>query len=297
MKTGPPFPVHGTMLLSFLFAPAAFAGGFSLGTTGVTDHVQNPTSGASLAVYLALPDGPAPHRAVVMVPGGLHPAGNDVSQGGINKLLRENIAVLQFDADGRGQSTGEEDYNGPKQQAGVRAVIKWLEARDDIEDGGVGVVSYSFGISMATGALAGGETGAKFLVDWEGPPSSKWMEGCRDNPTGENPGVGNHKCDDTEFWSTRQAVNFVSLLKVPYIRIQTSVDHHGHSDKDKVYEIMDAVGKGHLPWFQMNDLKETTKAYSHSDLDGALLSPFEGDERDAAVAKYVVAAFKSLGIK
>lgn len=261
-----------------------------------TESVTNSVSGAKQAVYLDLPEGKGPFPAVVLVPGGLLPADFFVSRGGINKLVREGIAVIRFDPEGRGKSIGTEDYNGPTQQAGLRSIIKWAEERSDIQDDGVGVISYSFGVALAAGALAGGETGARFLLDWEGPPSRSYMEACMADPHAINRNMGNHACDDDTFWSGREAVKSIAAINVPYWRIHAQVDHHGGTTYDKLYEMMDAAA-GHLPWIRLNNLAKTTKGYTHAEMEAGLLPKFEGGARDDTIAKYAAAAFKEVGIK
>lgn len=220
-------------------------------------RVSNPSSEEELAVYFALPEGAGPHKAVIVVPGAVGDASTVMSeQAHVDAMLAKGIAVFKFDPDGRGNSGGEDDYNGKIHQEGLRAVIAYVIGREDVIDDGVGVISYSFGLAMSAGALAGGTTGARFLIDWEGPSSRDYIARCQDGQGQTQPPfpVG-FECDDDQFWSEREAVDAIGGLQIPYLRIQRAIDHVHGEDSGHAMELLGAALEGGVPWVRLNDLQ------------------------------------------
>ena len=254
-------------------------------------HVVNPATGASLAVYVDAPQGSGPFPALVAVPGGTSAGGEEISEGARRRFAAAGVVLVRFDPDGRGQSGGTEDFQGARQQAGVRAVIDWAVAQPYIQDDRVGVMSSSAGLLMAAPALAGGPHHARFLLDWEGPPTQAWLTGCL-------PGAGGiewrRRCDDTAFWSERSALLALPRIGVPYWRVQGMPDHKDFTDHQMVYMALDAAASGHLPWVRINDAPPTSIAYSHATIDAALLPKFTGPTRFDTVTRYALEAFRAL---
>lgn len=275
------------LLISFAFAaPAGFPA-----TEVSTAQVTNPATGASLAVYVDAPRGSGPWPAIVTVPGGLQSAEKTISEGGRRRYANAGVVTVRFDPDGRGRSGGVEDYNGPAQQAGLRAVVAWAVSQSYIVDDKVGVVSYSAGLLLAAPALAGGKHQARFLLDWEGPPDSTWLLGCR--PGGEGTAF-QHACTDTAFWATRNAITALPKIGVPYWRVQARTDHHDGTEHGHVIAAL-AAAAGHLPWIRLNSAPATTKGYSDAAVEAALLPKFSGGARDEALTGYVAEAFRAVG--
>ncbi len=243
--------------------------GGGMGKDEVEVYVTNPANGAKLAVYVHLPDGPGPHKAIVAVPG----AGGDASTvmnaaEHRDDMMRRGIAVIRFDPDGRGNSEGEDDMGGTVHQRGLRTIIAYTSQRDDIADDQVGVLSYSYGITMSSGALADGATKARFLIDWEGP-SNREYTGCSggkkklERPSGE--GVA---CDDDSYWNEREAIRFIDDVEVPYLRIQRADDHVHHEDRSHALALLEGAMEGDAPWVNMNDLQPNAdlSVYQQADL-------------------------------
>ncbi len=220
-------------------------------------RVSNPSSEEELAVYFALPEGAGPHKAVIVVPGAVGDASTVMSeQAHVDAMLAKGIAVFKFDPDGRGNSGGEDDYNGKIHQEGLRAVIAYVIGREDVIDDGVGVISYSFGLAMSAGALAGGTTGARFLIDWEGPSSREYTAGCgNERRPGQSSNPISERCDEESFWPEREAVRFIGDLKVPYQRIQRASDHLHKDDSSHAFALLKAAMEGGVPWVRLNDFQ------------------------------------------
>jgi len=223
----------------------------------IVARVSHPAAGIELAVYAHLPPGEGPHKAVVLVPGASGDASSVLNQPThIEAMTSRGIAVFKYDPAGRGNSGGADDMGGLVHQEGLRAVIEHVAQREDIADDGVGVLSYSYGIVISSGALSGGATGARFLIDWEGPSSRDYIARCQDGQGQTQPPfpVG-FECDDDQFWSEREAVDAIGGLQIPYLRIQRAIDHVHGEDSGHAMELLGAALEGGVPWVRLNDLQ------------------------------------------
>lgn len=226
----------------------------------VTAKVRNPVSGADVAIYLSLPSGAGPFPAIVAAPRGFASGYGSPPESSIPGFLEAGFAVVRFDPDGRGNSSGTEDKGGKAHQAATAEVIRWAIAHEAIADDRVGVLAYSNGLTMAVGALVHHDTGARFLVDWEGPSSRKYTAGCG-LPGGDRPDLVARyaPCEDEAFWADREAVQWIGDLTVPYQRIQWLNDHaHGGLIHDHAVELVQAAIDGGVPWVRLNDLPPNT---------------------------------------
>ncbi|GDX81089.1 hypothetical protein LBMAG42_29000 [Deltaproteobacteria bacterium] len=276
-------PVLASIIATLTLTPALAE------THTPTTMVPNPATGAKWAVYATFPSGAGPFPAVVFVPGGQqHAFENTLSAEGERKFNRAGIAVVRYDAEGRGQSEGQDDHSGPVQQAGLRAMIDWAVAQDKIADDQVGVVTYSAGLMLAAPALVTGPHKAKFLFDWEGPPSKDFLRGCW--PGGD--GVAfRHPCVDPAYWAERDALIALPKLTIPYWRMQASVDHHGGTSHGHVSSAVEAAASGVAPWVRLNDLPPTTTGYDTATFEGGLLPRMKEGERDSYITEKVKQLF------
>ncbi len=234
--------------------------------------VTNPTSGATLAVYVERPTTAGLGRlpALVLVPGGrgaassfLRPApgGSEAAQ-----LAAQGFVVAAFDPDGRGASGGGEDDNGSIHQDGLAAVVRYVAALPDVDPARVGLVSYSYGVTMAMGALARyPDLPVLFYIDWEGPANRHDTGGCDADRLGH---LQDRACDDEAFWSEREASTFALLINVPYLRLQSRDDHVQPDNDHALLLIANATaveygGNGHSPWTRLNDL-EPNRVFSEA---------------------------------
>ena len=179
-------------------------------------------------------------------------------------LLENGYAVITFNPEGRGSgqpgdltSEGSEDYNGHIHQDDLKSVIESAQAFSFVDPKRLGVVSLSFGISIASGCLARyaddpAVRNIRFLIDVEGPSDSyvimadPWLlddvsENDKtqslyelfhmyslhyDNCTYLHMSPSSPEAvSDTAWWSEREALQYIGAVKVPYLRLQAEWDH------------------------------------------------------------------------
>jgi len=117
----------------------------------VQDHVRFSASGVVLEGIFERPKGEAPFPAVVVC----HPHplyGGDMYNNVVSviceALAKESIATLRFNFRGVGRSEGSHE-EGFGEQADVSAALDFLESREGIDKGRMGLAGYSFGTKVA----------------------------------------------------------------------------------------------------------------------------------------------------
>lgn len=212
--------------------------------------VVNPSSGAELAVWILYPDGwDGQTRLItlVLMPGGIGTSEADRAQ----RMADAGLAVVIFDADGRGASGGSEDYNGFITQDGLAAVIRYAAQQPGVDSQRLGLVSYSYGVTAASGALARyPDLPVRFYIDWEGPVNRFYSTvGC--DLSQQHGKIAWQPCSDDEWWAEREALTFISQVRVPYQRIQSEKDHV-QPNNNHALEIVNAAVAGGVPWVRLN---------------------------------------------
>jgi len=222
-------------------------------------RVINPSSGAALHVQIFFPDtwdGNERLPALILVPGGNHTSEiflqkNLRGKNSVTELNDAGIVAVLFDPDGRGSSEGEENLNGFIHQDGLAAVIRFAASLEGIDATRIGLASRSFGVTMASGALARHpDLPIQFLIDWEGPADRNDIGGCDSSKTGHLRGLVS--CENETFWSQREAVTFIRQIRVPYQRIQSEKDH-AQPDTRHALLMVNAAVEGGVPWVRLND--------------------------------------------
>jgi len=215
--------------------------------------IHNPSSGAELVMHIFLSENPV-GPTVVLVPGGTG-CGSGFRRPGsmsVDVLLDGGVNVVVFDPDGRCSSDGVEDQNGSIHQDGLAAVIRHAAEHPDLDPSRMGMVSISYGITMAAGALSRyPDLPITFLIDYEGPATRNDTGGCDDDQTGHL--MDEVACDDESFWRQREALTFMPDVSVPYYRIQTENDH-AQPDNEHALQMVNAALEGASPRVWLNDL-------------------------------------------
>jgi len=245
-------------------APTASATLDAAGTAWVT----NPTSGARDAVFVQAPEGEGPFPTIVVVPGALMAARGALMPQDRRDWLTAGFALITFDADGRGESGGKEDTNGKIDQDGLAAILQAAGTLPKVDGDRIGVLSMSYGVTIAVGALSRYTTPARFLIDWEGPANRMHSAGCENGMT-DHPskaGVSWGSCNDDSWWQYREASSWVGGLKIPYQRVQCTPDHGGRGDFETSRVMVTAALAGGVPWVHMNDNAVTTPLTADSQI-------------------------------
>jgi len=200
---------------------------------------------------------------LVLIPGGTGDSGDFLGARSerIQSMADERFVLVVFDPDGRGQSEGEEDQNGFTHQDGLAAIVRYVATLPEVDETQIGLISYSYGVTMASGALARyPDLPVRFFIDWEGPANRNDTGGCDEDLTGHLIG---HPCDDEDFWREREASTFALDLRVPYQRLQSEEDHAQPDNVHALLMIANATaeehgGHGKAPWTRLNDLEPNT---------------------------------------
>ena len=260
-----------------------------------TYWVNNPTSQARLFVQVVhAPDwGGEALPALVLVPGGISTGGNLLPDA--SKLAEQGFTVFLFDPDGRGRSEGVEDYGGFIHQDGLAAVLQFAAGNKDVQSGRMGLVSYSYGVTMATGVLARyPQLDVRFLIDWEGPVD---RADTTTSPAGECVMESTRQmwqpCDDQQFWVEREAIRFISQVKIPaYQRLQSENDHVQPDVSHAIRIVNEAVNAG-IGWVRLNDLP-ANQIYDEN--DPPKMTPEQMDKtREKRIAEFARELFRQFG--
>ncbi len=230
--------------------------------------------------------------ALVLVPGGSGNSGSFLKQtpdgSTVDVINQAGYVAVIFDPDGRGQSGGTEDYNGFIHQDGLAEVIRFAAAQPGVDPARIGLVTYSYGITMGAGALARHpDLPVKFLIDWEGPANRDDTGGC------DSAGLGHLKqvasCSDESFWAQREASAFIGQIRVPYQRIQSEKDHVQPDNAHAILMVNNAVNGG-VPWVRLNN--ETPNQTYDSANPPAMLPESMDRQKDLLIVEYAKKLFE-----
>lgn len=171
---------------------------------------------------------------VLFSPGGVG-AGRAFAAGELaGQLCAAGIAVVAYNAAGRKggradlRSGGQGDLNGPVDQDGFAAVLRWVAARPWA--GEVGAYSVSYGLVAVLGAVARHRLPLAWLLDEEGPEDGfaamlrGWTLGPRPEEAEKAARLFGHE-PDSPFWEARCPLRDIATFRGRYWRLQAEIDH------------------------------------------------------------------------
>ncbi|GAB4463447.1 MAG: hypothetical protein Kow0070_23970 [Anaerolineales bacterium] len=277
--------------------------GRGTGGEGNEYTVTNPSSGAALYVAVFYPagwDGQTKLPTLVLVPGGSGDSGAFLKQNPsgstVDVINQAGYAAVIFDPDGRGKSGGTENYNGFIQQDGLAEVIRFAATLPGVDSSNIGLVTFSYGITMGAGALArhpdpstgsGQALPVKFLIDWEGPANRNDTGGCDGARRGHLKDVAS--CTDESFWAEREASTFIGQIRVPYQRIQSQTDHVQPDNAHAILMVNNAVSGG-VPWVRLNN-ETPNQTYDPNNPPAMLPDNVLDRQQDRFIVQYAAELF------
>lgn len=251
---------------------------------GKAYSVTNPTTNAELHVQVFVPADATTKKypALILVPGGTGDSGGMLQDAA--QIMPAGFVVVVFDPDGRGKSGGVEDFNGYKHQDGLAAVARFAATLPEVDAKKIGIVTYSYGITMGAGVLARyPDLPIKFLIDWEGPVDrDDTTVGCRNDG---NQRLAWKPCSDNGFWSEREALTFIAKVRVPYQRIQSEKDHV-QPDVSHAINIINAAVQAKLAFVRLNDYP-ANQMYDVKN-PPTMFAESQDRQRNAFVVKYAL---------
>jgi hypothetical protein len=230
-------------------------------------------NGNQIQVRITKPEGDGPFPALIGVAGG-----NDyfAYKAEMTSGLQEmGIVAVDFAPQGRGGSEGEDNFYGPVHQDDLKAVVDFIGEQAFVQPDNIGILTYSYGIVLATGALSRyPDMPVAFLIDWEGPasPGKDLMRGLENGEAWasdlilllsgktemsreemESFVIHGGAISDEAYWADRDAARFAEDLPCPYLRVQFDVDHAQGRYKYHMMEIINAATEKSGQWTRCND--------------------------------------------
>jgi len=219
------------------------------------------------------------YPTIVFIPGGLGFGSAAARTPEPPMLARAGFVTGYFDPDGRGKSDGEENYNGKIHQDGLHAFLKLVVGLKFVDPNNLGVVSGSYGLALAAGALGRypNDPSVKYFIDIEGP-SDRFYITKFDDPAFLR--VFPHGTRDEEWWAEREAVRSIKHVCCAYLRIQHERDHAHGENKQHAIDMINAAthtkfgGHGMCPWTRINGTEnEPNRTYTKDNPPKWLLAP------------------------
>ena len=207
--------------------------------------------GVKLYAHIHRPVEAGVYPGVVFVPGGISP-GTDYDKG--PALTADDVSsmgfiVLHYDPTGRGRTEGEEDHWGRVHQKELSAILNYFAALPSVDKNNIGILSFSIGIVIASGALARFPAPKiKYLFDWEGP-SNRFI--CTKNDTHKP--LSAFPTSNDGFWDEREAARFIGDIECGYFRYQAGVDHVQGRFLRHAAELLNLATRGRALWTRCND--------------------------------------------
>ena len=254
-------------------------------------YLVTTDDGHKLYVRIYKPAGNGPYAAVVFVPGGLGagvmgPASLEAREIGVAEY---GVVEVYFNAPGRGPppytSEGEGDCNGYVDQDALRCVVEYVKSLDYVDPENVGILSFSYGVTMAAGCVGRYPDLVKFYIDAEGPSHS--VLACCDYLGAEHradthDNLFNHYSagydpspENVEWWKQREAFRYIESFHGAYLRLQGERGHmQPEVSDDYPAKLMNNVAVLGKPWWvRINFDNPVNKLYGVHEPIPHLLGP------------------------
>ena len=162
-------------------------------------------------------------------------------------LVQLGLTVAVVDLPGRGGSDGVEDFGGAASQDAVLRALEALAAREEVRPDRIGILSLSLGASATGPALCRTPVAVSWWIDWEGPSDREIITagGKRLAP------AAGHAMTSDAYWNAREPARWVGQTGVPYLRLQSQLDHAQPGETRHAERMLAAAATSELPWFQL----------------------------------------------
>jgi hypothetical protein len=272
------------------------------GTALLSIHSLN---GNKIAIRIKKPEGDGPFPVLIGIAGG---DGMYAFQSELpTSLLEKGIMTVDFAPQGRGESEGDDNHHGFVHQDDLKAIVDFVSGLDLVQKDNIGILSYSYGVVLATGALARyPEMPVAFLIDWEGPscPGKDLQRGLENDEAwaydtirflnnGREPApeelphllIHGGSIFDEAYWAERDASCFSADLPCPYLRVQFDQDHAQGSSKTHMIAIINAATMNSGQWTRCND-NPPNIIYSWEELSQYHFHQYSGNDRAGFFSSY-----------
>ena len=230
-------------------------------------------NGNQVAIRITKPDGDGPFPTLIGVAGadGIYAFNTGLS----TNLHEMGIVMVDFAPQGRGESEGQDNFNGTVHQDDLKAIVDFVSQLAFVQQDNIGILTFSYGVVMATGALSRyPEMPIAFLIDWEGPscPGKDIQRGIENGePWAEQTislfsggdemspeeyaefMIHGGAISDEAYWFERDAARFAADLPCPYLRVQFDNDHVQGPYKTHMMNIINTATEKSGQWTRCND--------------------------------------------
>jgi hypothetical protein len=261
-------------------------------------------NGNKIAIRIKKPEGDGPFPVLIGVAGG---DGMYAFQSALpTRLLERGIMTVDFASQGRGESEGDDNHYGFVHQDDLKAIVDFVNKLSFVQKDNIGLLSYSYGVVLATGALARyPKMPVAFLIDWEGPscPGKDLRRGLENDEAwayetirflnnGREPApeelsqliIHGGSIFDEAYWDERDASRFAAEIPCPYLRVQFDQDHAQGSSKTHMIAIINAATMNGQ-WTRCND-NPPNILYSEEELSQYHFHHYSGNETAGFSSSY-----------
>ncbi|MBT3297585.1 hypothetical protein HN385_01540 [archaeon] len=220
--------------------------------------ITNPSSDVELDMTIYYPNtNQTSYPAIISLAGGL---GEKHGLSTVTPFLNKGIAFIAVSLDGRGESGGEEDFNGYIGQDGLYETYRLAKSLEKIDENNIGAVSFSYGVAGISGMLARYQVPLKYYIEWEGPINRNAVtKGC-DLSSGAVPDVW-EECSNDTFWFEREAERFIPYFNVSHFLIMQGEEDHAGGDGENSLNANNLAIQ-YLDWVRVNDADEINQEYT-----------------------------------